>query len=176
LQRAHAGRERTAGLPRPRTRRQRTHPRRQGTHTGRQGTALAGLPRPLPLTGLARRRRACLPRLRRTALGRLGLAGAALGRRLGGGRRTGRTLPRAAVTALGGRPQARRDVRRHRRGMALHLHAHGGQPGQEVLGRDPQLFGEFVDARVAQPVLTSSCSLDRGRSRPEPSSVVSPAE
>jgi hypothetical protein len=94
------------------------------------------------------------------------------GRCLGG--RPGRRRPRALAAALGGRPQLRRDVRGHRRGMALHLHAHGGQLGEQVLGRHSKLFGEFVDTRVAQPVLTSSCSLDRGRCRPEASSVLSP--
>src|SRR5207247_10989805 len=77
-----------------------------------------------------------------------------------------------AVAAPGGRAQADGEGGGDRRGMARYLHTHGGEPGDQVLGRDPKLFGEFVDARGAQPVLTSSCSLDRGRSRPEPSWVV----
>jgi hypothetical protein len=40
--------------------------------------------------------------------------------------------------------------------VALYLHPHGGQLGEEVLVRDPKLLGDFVNPRVAQPVLTSS--------------------
>jgi hypothetical protein len=40
--------------------------------------------------------------------------------------------------------------------VALYLHPHGGQLGEQVLVRDPKLLGNLIDPRVAQPDLTSS--------------------
>ncbi len=138
---------------RTRARRQGTHPRRQRADAGRQGATLAGLARPgLPwLAGpaLARWERAALRRLVRPGLRRR--PGLALP-----GRRPPRGCLSRTATASDRRTQLVRDLRRHRRGMALDLHTHAGQLREQVLGRDPQLLGKFVDARVAQPVLTSS--------------------
>jgi hypothetical protein len=149
---------------------------------------LAGLAR-AALTGLPRSRLATLAGLAGAApaglgggglagaapagLGGGGLAGAALGglrgaaagrRPTGGGRglslaRLGR--PALAAAALERRTQLVGHVRRHRRGVALYLNAHGGQLGEQVLGRDPKLLGDFIDPWVAQPDLTSSFSLER---------------
>ena len=73
---------------------------------------------------------------------------------------------RLAATAVDGRAQLVGDVLRHRRGMALGLHPHGGQLGEQVLGRDPKLFGDLIHPRVAQPDLTSLSSLERGAGWP----------
>src|SRR6266545_1899001 len=178
-QRPHPRRQRAtlAGLARTGTRRQRPHPRRQRPHPRRQraslaGLRLAGLPRPRR-PGLARSRLAGLPRPRLAGLAGSRLAGAALGGLGGaaGGRRcarrsrglslTGLGRPALAAAALERGTQLLGDVRRHRRGVALYLHPHGGQLGEQVLVRDPKLLGNFVDPRVAQPDLTSSRSLER---------------
>jgi hypothetical protein len=125
-----------------------------GTRLAR--TWLAGLAR---LTGLALAAAWRLARrLAGAALG--GLGGAALGRRSARRRRglplTGLGRPALAATALDRGAQLLGHVRRHRRGMALDLNPHRGQLAQQVLVGDPELLGNFVDPRVAQPVLTSS--------------------
>src|SRR5829696_4762967 len=182
--RAPGGRGRTpGGSGRP------SGPRDRGwlTGAGSPGSGLpgsdlagSGLPRPtlrgsrlpsarLDRTWLALTRLSGIARLRGTCLpgGRLSLAclaGALAGATLRGACvalvRTGLAGPRRTA-ATGRRTQLVGDVLAHGRRMALGLHPHGGQLGEQVLGRDPKLFGDLIHARVAQPDLTSLSSLER---------------
>jgi len=72
--------------------------------------------------------------------------------------------PLAAATDRGAQPVGH--VLRHGRRMALGLHPHGGQLGEQVLGGDPKLLGDLIYPRVAQPDLTSLSSLERGAGWP----------
>src|SRR5829696_6952724 len=156
------GRERPAiGTQGPRL------PRGRLTGAGSPGSGLpgsdlagSGLPRPT-----LRGSRLPSARLDRTWLALTRLAGALAGATLRGACvalvRTGLAGPRRTA-ATGRRTQLVGDVLAHGRRMALGLHPHGGQLGEQVLGRDPKLFGDLIHARVAQPDLTSLSSLERG--------------